>query len=61
MTRWFTPPAIRARASCAQLYEWLKPRAVIPMHGEPRHLREPGEACAGRGIAETVLADNGQI
>ena len=23
----------------AMLYDWVKPKALIPMHGEPRHLR----------------------
>ncbi|CAN5519483.1 ribonuclease J [soil metagenome] len=44
-----------------QLYEWLKPRAVIPMHGEPRHLRGQAKLAKSAGIEEIVLADNGQI
>ncbi|MGE4251967.1 MAG: MBL fold metallo-hydrolase RNA specificity domain-containing protein, partial [Parvibaculaceae bacterium] len=43
------------------LYSWLKPRAVIPMHGEPRHLLRHVELAEAAGIAETLMAENGDL
>jgi ribonuclease J len=43
------------------LYEMLKPRAVIPVHGEPRHLRAQAALAKASGIAEAPIVENGQI
>ncbi|TMJ41400.1 MAG: ribonuclease J, partial [Alphaproteobacteria bacterium] len=43
------------------LYGWLKPRAVIPMHGEPRHLLRHVEFAEAAGIGETLMAENGDL
>ncbi|QIG50871.1 ribonuclease J [Nordella sp. HKS 07] len=43
------------------LYGWLNPRAVIPMHGEARHLLRHMELAEDAGIEETVMAENGDI
>ena len=43
------------------LYSWLKPRALIPMHGEPRHLRAHaifGKSC---GIEDILIPKDGHI
>lgn len=42
-------------------YEWLKPKAVIPMHGEPRHLRAHARFAESCGIAATLIPRDGQI
>ena len=28
------------------MYDWLKPKAVVPMHGEARHLRDIADEAA---------------
>lgn len=43
------------------LYSWLKPRALIPMHGEPRHLLRHMELAEEAGITETLMAENGDL
>jgi ribonuclease J len=43
------------------LYSWVKPRAVIPMHGEPRHLLRHVELAEEAQIDETVMAENGDL
>lgn len=43
------------------LYEWLKPRALVPMHGEPRHLLRHVELAEAAGIEETLMAENGDL
>jgi ribonuclease J len=45
----------------ALLYEWLKPRALIPMHGEPRHLRAHRDFALGQGIADVAIPRDGHI
>jgi ribonuclease J len=49
------------RGELRELYEWLRPRAVVPVHGEPRHLRAQAIFARSCGIAEAVIADNGSI
>jgi ribonuclease J len=49
------------RGELRELYEWLHPRAVIPVHGEPRHLRAQAVFARSCGISEAVIADNGAI
>ncbi len=44
-----------------KLYDWLKPRAVIPMHGEPRHLHAQAKFAESCGIAETLIPRDGHI
>lgn len=43
------------------VYGWLKPRALIPMHGEPRHLLRHMELGEEAGIEETLMAENGDL
>ncbi len=43
------------------LYGWLKPRALIPMHGEPRHLRAHAIFAEAHGIADVLIPEDGQI
>ena len=43
------------------LYDWLRPRAVVPMHGEPRHLRAQAQFAQACGIEETLIPRDGHI
>ena len=45
---------LQRQGELALLYEWVKPKALIPMHGEPRHLRVEllRAGPAGHGLAE---------
>ncbi len=49
------------RGELEQMYSWLKPESVIPMHGEPRHLLEHARFAESQGVGETVVARNGDI
>jgi ribonuclease J len=49
------------RGELQELYQWLRPRAVIPVHGEPRHLRAQALFARSCGVTEAVIADNGAI
>ncbi len=43
------------------LYDWVKPRALIPMHGEPRHLRAHRDFALANGIAHVLIPQDGHI
>ncbi len=44
-----------------QMYGWVKPKALVPMHGEPRHLRAHAKFAAEHGIANTLIPEDGKI
>ena len=43
------------------MYGWLKPKLVIPMHGEMRHLHEQARFAKDCGVPDTVVAANGDL
>lgn len=49
------------RPELAQLYRWLRPRLVVPVHGEMRHLREHARFAKAEGIAEAIVQTDGAI
>ena len=44
-----------------QMYEWVKPKILVPMHGEPRHLRAHAQFAKAQGIPETILLEDMKI
>ena len=44
-----------------QMYEWVRPKILVPMHGEPRHLRAHVEFAKAHGIPETLLLQDLKI
>jgi ribonuclease J len=49
------------RGEVAQLYDWLRPKIVVPAHGEELHLAEHARFAAERGIETVVKARNGDM
>lgn len=45
----------------AQLLEWTRPRALLPMHGESRHLECQGQFGRSRGVEVVSGVRNGHI
>ena len=45
----------------ALLYEWVRPKALIPMHGEPRHLRAHRNFAEANGIRDVLIPRDGRI
>ncbi len=43
------------------LYDLLRPRALLPMHGEARHMRFHAKFAKEQGIAETLVLEDGKI
>ncbi|MEP6828653.1 MAG: ribonuclease J [Aestuariivirga sp.] len=44
-----------------QMYEWVRPKILVPMHGEPRHLRAHVQFAKAQGIPETILLEDMKI
>ncbi len=49
------------RDELRQLYSWVKPRIVIPMHGEARHLNAHAALARELGVPEVQVAYNGEM
>jgi ribonuclease J len=50
-----------ARDELVQMYQWIRPKTLIPVHGEARHLYEHERLAHSCQIGSTVVACNGQI
>jgi ribonuclease J len=49
------------RGEIAKLYEWVRPRILIPMHGEPRHLEAHAAFARAHGIGVVPSVRNGAM
>ncbi|WP_420392896.1 ribonuclease J [Acuticoccus sp.] len=49
------------RDELMELYAWLKPQILVPVHGEPVHLTAQAKLARDAGIAEIVVTQNGKM
>ena len=49
------------REELKQMYAWMKPKLVVPMHGEMRHMSEHAKLAKEAGVPETQICRNGQM
>jgi len=49
------------RPELAALYKWLRPEAVIPVHGERRHLAEQARFALAEGVPNALVQSNGDV
>jgi ribonuclease J len=49
------------RGELEQMYGWLKPQAVVPVHGEALHLAENAALAKKAGVGEVATCRNGDI
>jgi len=49
------------RADLEKMYEWTKPTAAIPVHGEARHLTRHAEFAREMGVQHTIVPQNGDL
>ncbi len=49
------------RPELAKLYSWLKPKALIPVHGEMRHMMEHARFALSEGIGDAFVQSDGDI
>ncbi|MFZ4700460.1 MAG: ribonuclease J [Candidatus Methylumidiphilus sp.] len=50
-----------AQEDLRQLYQWVQPPAVIPVHGTPRHLIANAEIAKASHVPQTYIARNGDL
>jgi ribonuclease J len=43
------------------MYDLVRPRLLVPIHGETRHLHEHARYARSLGIPDTLIAENGQV
>lgn len=48
-----------ARDELRRMYQWVRPRIAVPMHGESRHLIEHTAFAKQAGVPEVVMVTNG--
>jgi len=50
-----------ARGELEQMYDWIRPKILIPVHGELQHMVEQGRLGKRHGIPEIVVPENGTL
>ena len=49
------------RPELIEMYNWVRPQIVVPVHGEGRHLAEQARLARSHGIAHAVVQENGDV
>jgi ribonuclease J len=50
-----------SRDELAQMYQWIRPRIAVPVHGEPRHLVEHAKLARSLQVPEAFVVGNGDL
>lgn len=50
-----------ARDELVRVYQWVRPKIALPVHGEVRHMMEHAELAKACQVPETVIAPNGTL
>ena len=43
------------------LFDWVKPKCIVPVHGEPKHLSANAQIAARHGITHSLVGLNGDL
>ena len=49
------------RPELAQMYQWIRPQIVVPVHGEARHMAEQARFALACGVPKSIYQKNGDI
>jgi ribonuclease J len=49
------------RPELAQMYDWIRPEIIVPVHGEPRHMAEHARFAVSHGVPRAALQKNGDL
>lgn len=49
------------RDELREMYGWMRPQIVVPMHGEARHLKENAKLARACGVSETHILTDGEM
>lgn len=50
-----------ARPELEQMYRWIRPQVVVPVHGEARHMREQAKVAIESGVPNAIVQKNGDV
>jgi ribonuclease J len=49
------------RPELIEMYNWVRPEIVVPVHGEARHLAEHARLALSHGVSHAVVQKNGDV
>ncbi len=49
------------RPELIEMYNWVRPQIVVPVHGEARHLAEHARLALSHGVDHAVVQENGDV
>jgi ribonuclease J len=49
------------RPELVEMYSWVRPQIVVPVHGEARHLAEQARLALSHGVPNAVVQKNGDV
>ncbi|MEO5809290.1 MAG: ribonuclease J [Sphingomicrobium sp.] len=49
------------RPELAQMYKWIRPRILVPVHGEARHMAEQARFALSEGVPQAIYQKNGDV
>jgi ribonuclease J len=49
------------RPELSALYEWIRPKILVPVHGERRHMAEQARFGLAEGIPQSIVQSNGDV
>ena len=49
------------RPELIEMYNWVRPEIVVPVHGEGRHLAEHARLALSHGVPHAVVQENGDV
>ena len=49
------------RPELKQMYQWVRPEIVVPVHGEARHMAEQARFALSTGVPRAVVQKNGDV
>src|SRR5437763_9328389 len=49
------------RHELVEMYNWVRPQIVVPVHGEARHLAEHARLALGHGVSHAIVQKNGDL
>jgi ribonuclease J len=49
------------RPELAEMYKWIRPEIIVPVHGEIRHMHEQARFALSQGVPKAVTQVNGEI
>ena len=49
------------RPELAEMYRWIRPEILVPVHGEMRHMAEQARFGLSQGVPSAIVQQNGQV